>query len=215
MRIRKCKLAILLKLFVLCIVIAAGCSAKEDTMDKNQKGQVSHDTDDSGTEEDAETIIDGLDNVEVQGSMQGTTYVSKTENITITLPDADWRCESDTEDCVTFSSDDGMMNIIRMDGAEAVRTSMFHNAEEYLAYLRGTNPNLEGEVSGFETMETEGKESFLAVFHYTGENEFRYVVTYGIDFSDYCYMISAMLRTEDEAVLEATRTSIRECRINE
>lgn len=199
--------AILLLLLIGSMILGTGC--KSNMKMKEQK------TEDEEREEDNQTIIDGKDNVEVQGSIEGTTYVSSAGNITITLPDAGWSCESDASDYITFSSPDGMMNIVRMDGSEAIATSMFHSAEEYLAYLKGTTPNLEGEVTSFEVTQTDGKNSFSGVFHYTGENEFRYTVSYGIEFPDHCYLINAMLRTEDEMILEEVQTSICECQITE
>lgn len=195
---------------MLCAAAAVGCEAKAD-----EKTEQTTETDQKKDEKSQDTIVDGKDNIQVQGNMDGTRYVSKEGNITITLPNDSWKCESDTQDCITFSSEEGMMTILRMDGAEATSSSMFHSAEEYTAYLKGTTPNLEGEVVSFENLENGGKDAFLSVFHYTGENEFKYAVANGVSFTDYCYLINAMLRTEDENTLAAVRTSIQECQITQ
>lgn len=206
------RLAALILGVMLCAAAAAGCEAKADEK-SSQTAETK--SDQQKDDKSLDTIVDGKDNIQVQGSMDGTTYVSKEGNITITLPDDSWNCESDTQDCITFSSEDGRMTILRMDGAEATSSSMFHSAEEYTAYLKGTTPNLEGEVVSFENLENGGQDAFMAVFHYTGENEFRYAVANGVNFTDHCYLINAMLRTEDENTLAAVRTSIQDCRITQ
>lgn len=97
-------------------------------------------------EKEQQNIVDGKDNVEITGTIEGLTYTSADGRISITLPNESWQCESDAEGSATFISDEGLISIVRMDGVETVQSSIYHSPEEYVSYLKGTSPSMEGEV---------------------------------------------------------------------
>lgn len=162
-----------------------------------------------------QNIVDGQDNVNISGTMEGLAYTSSDGMIKITLPNDSWQCDSDSEGSVSFSSEEGVISVVRMEGAEVVESSIYHSPEEYVSYLKGTSPIMEGEVVSFENPQTNGSDAFRAVYHYTGDSEYKYVVSSGIGFDDHCYVIGARLLTEDEAVLNAVTESVYNCQVEQ
>lgn len=203
---------------VLCMAAAVcmtGCEKKEaDQAAEPEVAAAKADEKTEGLPED-ESIVDGRDNVEVNGNMDGLCYTSEDGKIRITLPNASWVCDSDTEESVSFSSEEGLLSIIRMEGSDAVKASIYHSADEYVSYLKGTTPTLEGEVVSFEDVTVDGHDAFRAVYHYMGSNEFRYAVSYGISFNEYCYTVNARILPEDEGLLQSVCDSVNQCEIME
>lgn len=132
-------------------------------------------------EKEQQNIVDGKDNVEITGTIEGLTYTSADGRISITLPNESWQCESDAEGSATFISDEGLISIVRMDGVETVQSSIYHSPEAYVSYLKGTSPSMEGEVVSFENASENGADTFHAVYHYTGESEYKYAVSAALD----------------------------------
>lgn len=164
-------------------------------------------------EKEQQNIVDGKDNVEITGTIEGLTYTSADGRISITLPNESWQCESDAEGNASFVSEEGLISIVRMDGAETVQSSIYHSPEEYVSYLKGTSPSMEGEVVSFENASENGADTFHAVYHYTGESEYKYAVSGGVGFEDHCYIISARMMTEDENALNEVIDSVYHCKI--
>ena len=164
-------------------------------------------------EKEQQNIVDGKDNVEITGTIEGLTYTSADGRISITLPNESWQCESDAEGSATFISDEGLISIVRMDGVETVQSSIYHSPEEYVSYLKGTSPSMEGEVVSFVNASENGADTFHAVYHYTGESEYKYAVSGGVGFEDHCYIISARMMTEDENALNEVINSVYHCKI--
>lgn len=202
------------------VLFLMGCG-KKNTEIKSRKTEGTK-QEDCGSKDDSEDgqqkkvkIVDGRDNVEVSGSIEGLEYTSADGNIRITLPNESWICDSDTAESVSFSSEEGFLSVIRLEGTGAVTSSMFENEEDYVNYLKGTTPTLEGEVVSFEHEDVDGKAAFHAVYHYAGNSEFKYGISYAVSFGDYCYTVSARISSEDEELLKSVCDSVNNCQILE
>ena len=137
-------------------------------------------------------------------------YVSEDGSLMLNLPGGDWQMDEDDDTMKIFSSPEGIVMVTHTENAA---DEMYPQTEEDIQ----TVLEIEGyvsegyEVTEFSRFEVAQMKSYRAVIRYTEENAvYSWGILNGILLGDDVYMASAMVTKEDEALMEALKSSVYE-----
>lgn len=137
-------------------------------------------------------------------------YVSEDGSLMLNLPGGDWQMDEDDDTMKIFSSPEGIVMVTHTENAA---DEMYPQTEEDIQ----TVLEIEGydsedyEVTEFSRSEVAQMKSYRAVIRYTEENAvYSWGILNGILLGDDVYMASAMVTKEDEALMEALKSSVYE-----
>ena len=137
-------------------------------------------------------------------------YVSEDGSLMLNLPGGDWQMDEDDDTMKIFSSPEGIVMVTHTENAA---DEMYPQTEEDIqTVLEIEGYDSEGyEVTEFSRSEVAQMKSYRAVIRYTEENAvYSWGILNGILLGDDVYMASAMVTKEDEALMEALRSSVYE-----
>ncbi len=137
-------------------------------------------------------------------------YVSEDGSLMLNLPGGDWQMDEDDDTMKIFSSPEGIVMVTHTENAA---DEMYPQTEEDIqTVLEIEGYDSEGyEVTEFSRFEVEQMKSYRAVIRYTEENAvYSWGILNGILLGDDVYMASAMVTKEDEALMEALKSSVYE-----
>lgn len=187
---------------VLCsMFLTAGCNGTDVlsmSTQENESGQI------TAKKEEGQAVGE----IQLKGSMDGNTYRSENGKFEITLPDDTWTCTGDSQNYSEFTSGESRITEVYMEGSEVAQASDFKSEDDYVMYLRGTNPDLSGVVEEFTAIEKDGKKICSAVYHYSTDTESGYYITQGVIEGNSCYIINGIVPADDEASMLEVKTSI-------
>lgn len=128
----------------------------------------------------------------------------------LNLPGGDWQMDEDDDTMKIFSSPEGIVMVTHTENAA---DEMYPQTEEDIqTVLEIEGYDSEGyEVTEFSRSEVAQMKSYRAVIRYTEENAvYSWGILNGILLGDDVYMASAMVTKEDEALMEALKSSVYE-----
>lgn len=137
-------------------------------------------------------------------------YVSEDGSLMLNLPGGDWQMDEDDDTMKIFSSPEGIVMVTHTENAA---DEMYPQTEEDIqTVLEIEGYDSEGyEVTEFSRSEVAQMKSYRAVIRYTEENAvYSWGILNGILLGDDVYMASAMVTKEDEALMEALKSSVYE-----
>lgn len=137
-------------------------------------------------------------------------YVSEDGSLMLNLPGGDWQMDEDDDTMKIFSSPEGIVMVTHTENAA---DEMYPQTEEDIqTVLEIEGYDSEGyEVTEFSRFEVAQMKSYRAVIRYTEENAvYSWGILNGILLGDDVYMASAMVTKEDEALMEALKSSVYE-----
>ena len=137
-------------------------------------------------------------------------YVSEDGSLMLNLPGGDWQMDEDDDTMKIFSSPEGNVMVTHTENAA---DEMYPQTEEDIqTVLEIEGYDSEGyEVTEFSRSEVAQMKSYRAVIRYTEENAvYSWGILNGILLGDDVYMASAMVTKEDEALMEALKSSVYE-----
>ncbi|MGI6008184.1 MAG: SH3 domain-containing protein [Ruminococcus sp.] len=135
-------------------------------------------------------------------------YISEDGALSVSLPGDEWQMDEDDDTMKLFSSPDGLVMITHTENAS---DEMYPQSEDDLQMiLEIEGYTSEGyEVTEFARSQVANLKTYQAVIRYTEENAvYSWGILKGILLDDDVYMASAMVVPEDEAMLEAMKSSV-------
>ena len=137
-------------------------------------------------------------------------YTSEDDSLLISLPGEDWQMDEDDDTMKIFSSPDGIVMVTHTENAADEMYPQTEDDIQMVLEIEGYDS--EGyEVTEFSRSEVAQLKSYRAVIRYTEENAaYSWGILNGILLGDDVYMASAMVTEEEEALVEALKSSVYE-----
>lgn len=189
-------------------------SADTNDKDENKTKESEKDSadietkDDSNAEPEVNEPISKPSEEDLQAASEGVPYVAKDGSLELTLPDKTWQNTVDTEGKLTFTSTAGVIDILRLKGEDLTNAKIPATQEEYQTTLTTENPD-NYEMVSFEADTNEGMRMYKAVVKYTdSDSTYKYSISYGSFAGDQGFICSAMIKSDDESVLEPIKNAL-------
>ena len=144
-----------------------------------------------------------------ENTKKSKDFVSEDRKVELHFSDETWECTVDTENTKTFESEDGVINVIFVEGEGIAQTMVPDSTDAYQRMVNGGMADLAFEVIGFERADQGDEQIYKGTVHYTSEtNPDKYVTHYGVYTADAGYTVTAVLFKEDTQLLEKVQETI-------
>ncbi len=144
-----------------------------------------------------------------ENKKKSNDFVSEDGKVELHFPDETWKCTVDTENTKTFESENGVINVIFVEGEGSAQTMVPDSEEAYQSMVNGGMADLAFEVVGFERADQGDESIYKGTVHYTSEtNPDKYVTHYGVYTADAGYTVTAVLFKEDTQLLAQVQKAI-------
>lgn len=179
-----------LAIFMLVAFALTGCKSKDKA-----KEPTSEVKEEQAVEKDSSEI-------------EGLHFVSADERLSFELPDDTWECTEDSESQITFTSDNGVINITHVEGEDIAHMQIPESKESYESMIKGNFAEVECQIDEFELLEENGRKGYKAVVSYQDGGPDKYMVGFGTYTESEGYTVAATLTSEDTAILEMVKESV-------